>query len=668
MRRDKRGAGDDGPQEPDMTLHCHAHLPVLPCSAEPIIGGFIARDRRVLLFGPPGIGKSTLAAALGDALNAAGRSCRCLSADPGSPAFGPPGALSLGLRNVSDWQPLALEPLCTLDAGRFRLPLVGAMNRLLRHVPDGTLLIDAPGVARGVAGRELLQALVSTAGVDLVLALTAADRAPPLIDELAALQVQLALIHAADAAQRPGRRARAFVRTVRWDSYLGAGPSQELDIGRLPILGTPPPLDEPGAWTGRQTALLRAGETITMAEVLALDQGRLSLRAPADCNGADALVVRDAVRGADGLLESAAPFAPAPAAFLPPTPRRPAAASFGGPRPALKIGGVDALLVNGIFGDPLLHVRLRNHRRSLLFDLGGGWGGDARLSAHVAHQVTDCFITHAHMDHLSAFVWLLRSRIGELPPCRLFGPTGLAGHIRGLVDGFLWDRIGGNGPAFEITELHGETLHRYFVQAGMKNNGGPEIASAPDGTLRDEPGFRVRAVVLDHHTPVLAYAFEPAPELNVRKDRLRAAGLSPGPWLNALKAGLRRGTLDQRLQLPNGRTAAVGELGRELVLETPGKRLVYATDLADSIDNRARLVALARNAHTLFLEATFAQTDAARAAAHAHLTGRACGEIAEAAGVSRLVPFHLSRRYALDPADLFDEIRSACGRALLPER
>jgi ribonuclease BN (tRNA processing enzyme) len=125
--------------------------------------------------------------------------------------------------------------------------------------------------------------------------------------------------------------------------------------------------------------------------------------------------------------------------------------------------------------------------------------------------------------------------------------------------------------------------------------------------------------------------------------------------------------LDEPLQLPNGRTASVGELGRELVLETPGKRLVYATDLADTKDNRARLIALARNAHTLFLEATFDQTDAARAAAHAHLTGRASGEIADAAGVSRLVPFHLSRRYALHPADQFDEIRSACGRALVPE-
>ena len=646
-----------------MRLQPQPILPVLPCSAGRIIDALLEGERRVLLFGPPGIGKSTLAAALADGLGAASRTCRYLSADPGSPVFGPPGALTLGNRSGIDWQPSTVEPLCTLDAGRFRLPLVGAVRRLARQVTDGTLLIDAPGVVRGVAGRELLRGLIEAADADLVLALTVADRAPALLDELSALAIERVLIHAAAAARHPGRNARARRRTAQWDAHLAAAQSQGLDLTRLHVLGTPPPMDEPTAWTGRQVALLRAGKAITMAEVLALDAGRLSLRAPSDCDGADALLVRDAVRTADGLLETAAPFAPAPAAFLPPTQRRPSAASFGGPRPALKVGSVDALLVNGIFGDPLLHVRLRHLRRSLLFDLGG----DDRLSAHVAHQITDCFITHAHMDHLSGFLWLLRSRIGELPACRLYGPPGLASHVRGLVEGFLWDRIGGNGPAFEIAELHGPWTHRFRVQAGTENPPEPETVPAPDGVLRAEPGFRVRAVVLDHHTPVLAYAFEPAPGLNVRKDRLHAAGLSPGPWLNALKAGLRRGDLDTWLALPNGAQATISDLGRDLVLETPGRRLVYATDLADTAANRERLIALARNAHTLFLEATFTQADQARATAHAHLTGRACGEIAEAAGVARLVPFHLSQRYAHDPAELFDEIRAACGRALLPE-
>ncbi len=36
---------------------------------------------------------------------------------------------------------------------------------------------------------------------------------------------------------------------------------------------------------------------------------------------------------------------------------------------------------------------------------------------------------------------------------------------------------------------------------------------------------------------------------------------------------------------------------------TPGKRLAYATDLADSAENSKTPIALAHNAHTVFLEA-----------------------------------------------------------------
>ena len=645
------------------------YRPPLPCSAGQVLATVLRTDRRVLLLGAPGSGKSTLAAALADGLVAAGRGCRCISADPGTPAFGPPGALALGERTGGGWRVLALEPLCTLDAARFRLPLVGALRRLIEGAATATrtLLIDAPGVVRGVAGGELLRALVDVAGVDLVLALTPASGDPPLAETLAALAVELAPVRIADGARRPGRGQRARERTARWDHYLGADPgpgaAQTLALTGLGLLGTPPPRDEPGAWTGRQVAMLRAGELLTLGEVLELDGEHLTLWAPADCRGTGALMVRDAVRSAQGLLETATPFAPATGTFLPPSQRRPSAADFGGPRPAVQVGGADALLVNGIFGDPLLHLRLRNLGRSLLFDLGDG----ERLPAHVAHQVSDCFITHAHMDHLAGFLWLLRSRIGEPAACRLYGPPGLIGHIRGLVAGFLWDRIGDNGPVFDVNELHGDLLHRAVIQAGVAGLAEPDVIPAPDGVVLDESAFRVRAAVLDHHTPVLAYAFEPAPQRNVRKDRLRAAGLSPGPWLNALKAGLRAGDLQRQLTLPNGTSASIGALGRDLVMTTPGRRLVYATDLGDTPANRARLIALARNAHTLFLEASFSDADQARAAAHAHLTGRACGEIAAAAGVARLVPFHLSRRYAQAPAELLDEIRAACPRALLPQ-
>jgi ribonuclease Z len=327
------------------------------------------------------------------------------------------------------------------------------------------------------------------------------------------------------------------------------------------------------------------------------------------------------------------------------------------------VGVLSVCLVNGVFGDPLLHVRLRHRRRSLLFDLGEG----GRLPARVAHQVSDVFVTHAHIDHIAGFLWLLRSRIGETTPCRLYGPPGLAANIDGLTRGILWDRVGESGPRFEVSELHGERLCRWGVQGGRPGAMALGECAAEDSVMLAEPGFRVRAVTLEHVSPVLAYAFEPARTLNVRKDRLQARGLPPGAWLGELKHCVQAGHGETPIALPDGTSETARALADDLLLISPGKRLVYATDFADNGQNRGRVIALARGAHTLFCESTFREADAAHAARTAHLTTRACAEIAAAAGVARLVPFHFSRRYEQDPTGVYAEIAALCAAVAIPD-
>ena len=119
------------------------------------------------------------------------------------------------------------------------------------------------------------------------------------------------------------------------------------------------------------------------------------------------------------------------------------------------------------------------------------------------------------------------------------------------------------------------------------------------------------------------------------------------------------------IKLPDGSEESVSALKAELVLISPGKKLVYATDLADSPDNRQRLEGLAKYAHTFFCEATFCVNDAERAVRTGHLTTRACGEIATVAEVARLVPFHFSRRYAPDPQQLYEEIQATCAQVVV---
>lgn len=638
-------------------------LPELALHAAGIVDAIMPHDRRVLLFGPMGVGKSTLAAQLAKALSAAQRPCCCLNADPGSPAFGVPGSVSTALWRDDSWQLTSIAALCTLDAGRFRLPLVSAAGRLAQQLTSGTVLIDAPGVVRGVSGRELLQGLVAATAADTILALTAAERPPPLLEELRALPLDVFVVNAATGAKRPGKRARARQRTGQWDEYLASASVQTLDLAGLNVTGTPPPSAENSAWTGKQIALLQADRTLAMGEVLQIEEERLTVRLAGDAGDADTLLMRDAVRGTDGYLHTAKPYAAERLDYLPPNDVLPSVAFDDGPRIVGRVGAVDVALVNGVFGDPLLHLRIRHQRRSMLFDLGDG----GRLPARIAHQVTDVFISHAHMDHISGFLWLLRSRIGDYPACRLYGPPGLAQHIAGFLQAILWDRVEQNAPVFEVMELHDTRLHCFRLQAGSTQMQFIDQQAAPDGVVLEEPGFRIRGLMLDHQgTPVIAYAFEAGRQINIRKDRLEARGLEPGPWLNELKQQLYSNNPAAVIQMPDGRHQSAGTLADELAVITPGKKLVYATDLADTLDNRQRLTGLARHAHTFFCECAYVEADAEYASMNGHLTTRACGEIATEAVVSRLVPFHFSRRYLHRAEQLYDELELHCSRVCTP--
>ncbi|HEX6998574.1 MAG TPA: hypothetical protein VF322_10545 [Gammaproteobacteria bacterium] len=623
----------------------------------------LRRHRRILLTGGPGAGKSTLAKHVAAALERDGVECACLGCDPGSPAFGVPGAVCLGVWRRSEWRLRDLAPLCTLDAGRFRLPLVRAVSTVLRRFSGAMLLVDGPGVERGVAAAELLAALVDAADVDLVLLLER-DRTTSLEAELRALPVPAYRMPAAPGARSPGERARARQRTALWDAHLAAATEHSIALDAVPCLGTPPPRDAPAAWAGRQVAFLRGEECVALGEVASVTGSALHARAVGAPERATALLLRDAQRGPDGLLGTAKRAAREPARGLPPELVPPGAHETPeGPRPVVDVGPFVATLVNGVFGDPLLHVRQRHGSRTLLLDLGEA----LRLRARAAHRVTDVFVSHAHVDHVAGFLWLLRSRIGVAGACRLFGPAGLAANIAGMVAGIHWDRVGGAGPRFDVTELHeaGRAV-RFTVAAGEEGARliGETVVS--DGVLLEDPLLRVRAAVLDHRTPVLAFALEPRMQINVRKERLRELGLAPGPWLDALKRHILAGAHEALVRLPDGRERSVAALADELVIVRPGEKLVYATDLADTAENRARLTRLAAGAHTFFCEATFCEEDAAQAARKGHLTARACGEIATAAKVARLVPFHFSRRYASDPAKVYREVRAACARAVVP--
>jgi ribonuclease Z len=176
----------------------------------------------------------------------------------------------------------------------------------------------------------------------------------------------------------------------------------------------------------------------------------------------------------------------------------------------------------------------------------------------------------------------------------------------------------------------------------------------------EEDDFRVDATALDHGIPSLAFALQETLRVNVWRGALERAGFPVGPWLAQAKQAVRRGDPDvRRIEVPGRGSVRLGELKERFIRTGAGQRVVYVTDAAPSVDNRRRIVALARQADQLFIEAVFLHRDLALAEAARHLTARDAGEIAREAGARFFTVFHHSARYLSDPAALTEEARDA---------
>ena len=342
-------------------------------------------------------------------------------------------------------------------------------------------------------------------------------------------------------------------------------------------------------------------------------------------------------------------------------------------RPALH-----AFLVNGRFGDPALYVELAFERRALIFDLG-----DLHvLSPRRLLRLEAAMVTHAHMDHLIGFDTLLRHLVGREKRFALVGPEGIAARIGHKLQGYSWDLAGlyAADLAFEVTEVAANPgpgaggllwrRTRFRLSTGFAAEPG-EMGMAEDGIVLRLPRLEIHAALLSHHgAPCLGYLLREVSHVNLWRERLDSLGLPTGPWLNGLKRAIQEDAPDDHPIpiLARGQEPRILPLGllRQAATVTPGQRIGYCTDLGDTPENRAAVARLTREADLLFLESAFAAEDAALAARRGHLTTRAAGEIARAARVRRLEPFHFSARYAGQEARMLAEAAEAFGRPLVP--
>jgi ribonuclease Z len=326
-------------------------------------------------------------------------------------------------------------------------------------------------------------------------------------------------------------------------------------------------------------------------------------------------------------------------------------------------------LLNGRTGDAALYLEMLFEKRAIMFDLGD----IASLRPRRIQRLDHVFVSHAHLDHFFGFDRLLRVLVDRDKEINFYGPQDFIEHVHHKLQSYRWNLVEHTlcDLVFVVTEINASLAYR-TAQFRLKN--GFIMESLADGVVKEgilysESEFRVSTAVLEHRTPCLGFAVEEAAHVNIDKDRMPKFGLHIGPWLQDLKRAITQNSPDDYvIQMDEGREMPLERL-RDLVTVTPGQKIAYVTDVADTPSNRKAIVELARGADILFIEATFAKADALLAAERAHLTTAAAGEIARAAHVHRVEPFHFSSRYEGEEEEMLKEVLTAfAGGASMDER
>ncbi len=256
-------------------------------------------------------------------------------------------------------------------------------------------------------------------------------------------------------------------------------------------------------------------------------------------------------------------------------------------------------------------LAVRHGRELLLFDCGEGTQRQM-IRFGTGFDVGAIFFTHFHADHYVGAIGFLRtlSMLGREKPLDLYGPR----PAKRLLDVMLF--TGTDPLSFEV-RIH-------------------EIAAGAE-VRRD--GCAVTAFPVVHRTPAVGWALAEDPRPGrFHPESARALGVPEGPLWGELQRG-------RAVALPGGRAVRPDEVVEP---PRPGRRLAITGDTRPC----AGTVEAARDADLLVHEATFGDSEQARAEETLHSTAREAGRIAREAGARRLVLTHLSTRYDQDPSPL----------------
>jgi len=267
-------------------------------------------------------------------------------------------------------------------------------------------------------------------------------------------------------------------------------------------------------------------------------------------------------------------------------------------------------------------LALTREGETMLFDCGEGTQRQM-MRYGVSFTFREIFFTHFHSDHLLGVIGLLRT-LGLL---NIFGGTE---RQEGLT---LYGPKGARRILSQALEVGIERV-KFPV----------EIVELKVGDVIKRPEYDIVTFATEHRADTIGYALVEHLRLGrFNPERARELGIPEGPLWGRIHKG-------QPVSLPDGRTITPAEL---VGAPRPGRRVVISGDTRPCDGLRE----VTRNADLLVHEATFSHEDHARAQETGHSTAREAAELAQAAGVKRLVLTHISPRYSREAPELLAEAR-----------
>lgn len=314
----------------------------------------------------------------------------------------------------------------------------------------------------------------------------------------------------------------------------------------------------------------------------------------------------------------------------------------------------------GHFGDPALYLSHLNRPDSILVDCGDL----SHFSTRHLHKVSHLFLSHCHVDHVFAFDHLMRVHIGGEKTITVMGPPHTSDRIAGKLQGYTWNLHWEKNLEFIVIDLdvvrRQKQISHFRSMDGFQRSKQQTENWDPTSCIYDSGTYKVKTVMLNHRTPSMAYVFEENLRITVKKEELDQRGLMPGAWLNTLKTAVQNKKYNEVIEVPQNDTTQVSfrveELMDWLLIIEPGQKIVYATDGAADEGNFQALLAIVAQADLFYAETCFLEEDRKLADQTKHFTARFIGQLAQAAGVKKLIPFHFSKRYLEKPDLVFSEI------------